>query len=358
MSSTFFARRGGPRRPVRPSVPRVGHFHLAAAEQKLYCLNEAAKQFVRENVPLTTRDLARQPLLTLEGQAVASQDMPLIRAVREVNSVESVFLLDRPEGVTWVLAWHASPVSVGGQVVGAFGSLTIPPPEPDWEELAGLAHDLCTPLQTMRNLVGVLQASPLLGPAADASDRLRGAADRALVLGKDLVEFCRAPQLGAPRGQRAWLVLPTLLEKLASEQTPAAQRKGIRLDADLAASKGVEIHTDASRLSRLVGNLLVNAIRYTNAGHVRLTAGWRESDLMLTVEDTGEGIAADDPESIFQPYQRGKAGKSDTDSGGSGLGLAVVDRLVSELDFTLEVYSEHGRGSRFDLIVPRGQLRK
>jgi signal transduction histidine kinase len=148
------------------------------------------------------------------------------------------------------------------------------------------------------------------------------------------------------------------LEKLAAEQTPAAQRKGIRLDADLDASTGVEIHTDASRLSRLIGNLLVNAIRYTNAGHVRLTAGWRESDLTLTVEDTGAGIASDDPESIFQPFQRGKAGKGDTDSGGSGLGLAVVDRLVSELDFTLEVYSEHGRGSRFDLIVPCGQLRK
>src|SRR5262249_26251971 len=160
--------------------------------------NEVARQFVREHVPLTTRDLARQPLLTLEGQAVASQDMPLIRAVREAIAVESVFLLDRPEGVTWVLAWHASPVSDGSRITGAFGSLTIPPPEPDWEELAGLSHDLCTPLQTMRNLVGVLQASPLLGPAADASDRLRAAADRALALGKDLVDFCRAPQLGAP----------------------------------------------------------------------------------------------------------------------------------------------------------------
>ena len=69
-------------------------------------------------------------------------------------------------------------------------------------------------------------------------------------------------------------------------------------------------------------------------------------------------MASDDPDSIFQPFKRGKAGAGDTDSGGSGMGLAIVDRLVSELDFTLEVYSEHGRGSRFDLILPAEQLRR
>src|SRR5438874_10286113 len=81
--TTFFARRGGPRRPVRPAVPRIGHFFLAATEHRLYCLNETAGQFMREGVPLTTRDLARQPLITPDGRPVASQDMPMLRAVRE-----------------------------------------------------------------------------------------------------------------------------------------------------------------------------------------------------------------------------------------------------------------------------------
>src|SRR5262249_15936734 len=76
----FLARRGGPRRPVRPAVPRIGHFYLAAAEHKMFCLNETAKQFVREGVPLTARDLARQPLVTLDGQPVVSQNMPMVRA--------------------------------------------------------------------------------------------------------------------------------------------------------------------------------------------------------------------------------------------------------------------------------------
>jgi len=355
--TTFFARRGGPRRPVRPAVPRIGHFYLAAAEHKMFCLNETAKQFVREGVPLTARDLARQPLVTLDGQPVVSQNMPMVRAVREATAVDAVFLLDRPEGVAWVLAWHASPFAVDNKVFGAFGSLTVPPPEPDWEELAGLSHDLRTPLQTMRNLVTVIQSAPLMGPVAEAVDRLRTATDRAMSLGQDMVDFCRAPQLGAPRGKRAWLSLGPMLEKLGAEQAPAAQRKTIRLECDVAAAAGVEIHTDPGRLSRLVSNLLVNAIRYTNAGHVRFMASWSDGNLTLSVEDTGAGIASDDPDSIFQAFRRGKAAQGDTDSGGSGLGLAIVDRLVSELDFTLEVYSEHGRGSRFDLILPRAQLR-
>jgi anti-sigma regulatory factor (Ser/Thr protein kinase) len=355
---SFFARRGGPRRAVRPAVPRIGHFCLAATEHKLYCLNETAKQFLREGVPLTARDLARQPLITLEGKAVVSHDLPMVRAVREANAVDSVFLLDRPEGVAWVLAWHASPFALDDKVFGAFGSLTIPPPEPDWEELAGLSHDLRTPLQTICNLVTVIQSGPLLGPVAEAVDRLRVATERAMSMGQDMVEFCRAPQLGTPRGTRAWLALAPALEKLAAEQVPAAQRKTIRLECDVSAAAGVEVHTDAGRLARLVSNLLVNAIRYTTAGHVQFQASWSDGNLTLSVGDTGIGIASDDPDSIFQPYQRGKASKGDTDSGGSGLSRAVVDRLVSELDFTLEVYSEHGRGSRFDLILPRSQLRQ
>lgn len=356
--TTFFARRGGPRRPARPAVPRIGHFYLSSGEGKLFCLNETARQFAREGVPLTGRDLATRPLLTPEGHGVASADLPMPRAVREGEAVEAVFLHDRPDGCAWVLAWHASPVTHGGKVTGAFGSLTVPPPEADWEGLAGLSHDLRTPLQTIQNLALVLQASPLFGPAAEAVTRLRSAADQTLALGQQLVEFCKAPHLGAPRGERQWLALGPVLERLAAEQSVAAQRKGIVLEADLEAARPVEVHSDSARLARLVGNLLVNAVRYTSAGRVRFAAGWSGGALTLSVEDTGAGIAADDPDSIFQPFHRGKAGRGDSESGGSGLGLAVVDRLVSELDFTLEVYSEHGRGSRFDLIVPAEQVRR
>jgi signal transduction histidine kinase len=363
--SRFIARRGGAQRASRPVVPpRVGHFYVAIGEQKLYCLNETARQFVREGIPILAPDLQRQPLLTLDGKPVAGGDLPLTRARREGTVQEAVFLLPCPSGTPQLLSWHASPLYGKDQaLVGIIGTLTLPSLEPDWEGLAGLAHDLRTPLQAMRNLLPVLQTSPLLGPAAEALERLRSATDRALALGQHLLSWCKDPTGSALKQTRDWVLLGPLLEKLAAEQAPAAQRKGIRLETDLQAVQDVEIHTDALRLGRLVGNLLVNAIRYTNAGHVRLAAAWREPEeggpgLVLTVEDTGSGLASEDPDSIFQPFQRGKAGQSDTDSGGSGLGLAIVDRLVGELDFTLDVYSEHGRGSRFEVIVPGTALKQ
>jgi signal transduction histidine kinase len=70
----------------------------------------------------------------------------------------------------------------------------------------------------------------------------------------------------------------------------------------------------------------------------------------------------EEQESIFQPYERGRAGKED-DSGplssgtGSGLGLSVVDRLSEELGLTLEVHSEHGRGSAFHVLISPTMLR-
>ncbi len=364
--SKFIARRGGsPRAPRSAVPPRVGHFYVGIQEHKLYCLNETARQLVREGIPLLAQDLERQPLLTLEGKPVSAADLPLTRARREATVQEAVFLLPRREGTPQVLAWHASPLTgQGNTLIGVLGTLTLPMLEPDWEGLAGLAHDLRTPLQTMRNLMPVLQTSTLLGPAAEALERLRSATDRALALGQHLLDWCKAPMGGVLEPARAWLPLGPLLEKLAAEQAPAAQRKGIRLETDLRAARGVEAHTDALRLGRLIGNLLVNAIRYTQAGHVRFTAAWRAAetgsgqDLVLAVEDTGAGLASEDPESIFQPYQRGKAGQSDTDSGGSGLGLAIVDRLVGELNFTLDVYSEHGHGSRFEVIVPAASVKR
>jgi signal transduction histidine kinase len=356
----FIARRGGPRQAARTvQPPRVGHFFFGIPQQKLYCLNETARQFVSAGIPILPQDLQHQPLLTLDGQAVSPQDLPLTRAWREAAAQEAVFLLDRPDTSVQVLAWHASPLARPDRtLLGVLGTLTMPSLEPDWEGLAGLAHDLRTPLQALRNLIPVLQTSPLPGPAAEALERLRSAADRAQVLGQHLLAWCKAPTSSVLRAARDWHPLGPLLEKLAAEQSATAGRKGLRLLADLQALARLEVNTDAVRLLRLLANLLVNAIRYTTAGEVRLRASRRNGDLVLSVEDTGAGLDSEDPESIFQPYQRGRAGQSDSDSGGSGLGLAIVDRLISELEFTLEVYSEHGQGSRFDVIVPAASVRE
>src|SRR5262249_30256621 len=138
----------------------------------------------------------------------------------------------------------------------------------------------------------------------------------------------------------------------------------------------IELYTDKRKLGRLLSNLLSNAVRYTSAGTVEFKVQWQREpqmpnlpgtasalvpeavpgDLVISVEDTGIGISQEEQESIFQPFERGRAAR-EGDSGGSGLGLAIVDRLVEELGLKLEVYSEYGRGSTFHLVFPADMLR-
>jgi signal transduction histidine kinase len=196
----------------------------------------------------------------------------------------------------------------------------------------------------------------------DLLGRLRAAADRALSVGLDLLEWCRGPTQTGRRAERKWFALGPFLASLAAEQLGTAQHKGIALHTELAEAQRLEVQSDAVRLGRLLANLLSNAVRYTAAGQVRFTAGWRwdirgkKEALALAVADTGTGLSAEDQESIFQPFERGKAGR-EGDSGGSGLGLAVVDRLVKDLGLTLEVFSEYGQGSTFELLLPLSILR-
>jgi signal transduction histidine kinase len=363
--TTFFSRRGsgtGGRKPT--ASVRVGHVYLDARRRTLFCLNEMARQMIHEGVPLTRDDLERHPLRTLEGEFVQASDLPLMRAWRERTPQEASFLFTASDGAVRHLTWNAAPLADSdGKLQGVVASLTVAPFEPDWQHLAGLAHDLRTPLQALRLLIPLLEGTPLLHPEArDLIERLRASADRALSIGMDLLEWARGPTLGGRRVDRTWFALAPFLASLASEHLAHAQRKSIILVTDFDAAGDLEVHGDRVRLGRLLSNLITNAIRYTPRGEVRASACWRRNDagqetaFVLGVEDTGAGISPEDQESIFQPFERGKAGK-EGDSGGSGLGLAVVDRLVEELGLTLEVFSEFGRGSKFEVLLSPDSVR-
>jgi hypothetical protein len=363
MPTTFFSRRGGDAgAPSRAANVRVGQLYFDAQRRQVHFLNETARQLRREGLPVHPEDLQRQPLQTLAGGPVHAEDLPLFRAWREATPHEATFVLARP-GCVQHVTWSAAPLTgQGGQVQGVTASVCVTAPEPDWLQLGGLAHDLRTPLQALRLLVPVLEGAPLSDPdAAQVLERLRSAADRALSVSLDLLEWCRVPALGGRRVECSWALLAPLLASLAAEQQPLALRKHIALRLDLADALGLEVYTDRTRLSRLLANLLSNAVRYTATGEVRFTASWRldgggtRQALALSVADTAGGILPEEQESIFQAFERGRSGR-EGDSG-SGLGLAVVDQLVNELGLLLEVTSEYGHGSTFELLLPPVILR-
>jgi signal transduction histidine kinase len=361
--STTFLRRGGLRRQRPVAQPRIGHFYLNLVDRRLFCLNETARQLVRDGVPINPIDQQRLPLLTQDGTPAQVADLPLLAAWRERACREATFLWPRPGGAMEVLSWSAAPLlGPAGEVVGVSATAVVGAQEPDWEELAGLAHDLRTPLQALRLLVPIAQTGPPPEVMNDLLGRLRGAAERAMSIAQELLGWCKAPVQASRRTNADWLPLEPTLRGLVLEQEAAARSKGIAMEMDLHGARGLAILTNRVRLGRLVGNLLSNAVRYTSAGRVRLATSWRAAGgqppcLVIAVEDTGAGLGEEEQESIFEPFLRGRAGLADSDSGGSGIGLATVDRLVAELGLALEVSSQPGRGSRFELIVPRELVR-
>jgi nitrogen fixation/metabolism regulation signal transduction histidine kinase len=345
----------GTRKPA--PTARVAHVYLDVRRRVLHCLNDTARQLAAEGVPFTSSDLSKRPIQTLSGETATAGDLPLLRAWRERAARESVFVLPEGDGRIWHLTWHAAPLAdAHGEVIGVLGTLRMAPPEPDWGQLAGLAHDIRTPLQSLRLLTSYLEK--IIPPeTAEALERLRGAVDRTLAISKDMLDWCKSPlQVGRPV-TRTWFALAPFAAALVAEQLPMVQKKNIGLRTNLTACQGWEIYSDGTRLGRLLANLLTNAVNYTDNGGVEMKASWRgdapdkREGLSLCVIDTGPGISQEEQESIFEPFRRGRGGK-ESDSTGSGVGLAVVDRLVEELELSMEVFSEYGHGSSFELIIP------
>jgi signal transduction histidine kinase len=358
--TTFFSRRGAGAGSRKTTVPiRIGQVYLDARRRALYCLNETARQLLQEGVPLGGDNVAESSLRTLEGEPIQAGELPVLRAWRQRAPQENSFLFYGADGQPCHLLWSAAPMADAAGVSGILSSLVVAPFEPDWQHLAGLAHDLRTPLQALRLLMPLLESTTLQAEERAILQRIRDCADRTLSIGLDLLEWVRDPDRGCGRVDTSWFALEPFLHTLAQEQAIQAQSKSIGWRTDFRAARGLEIQADPARLGRLMSNLMTNAIRYTSRGEVGVRAVWRTSAtrmLVLSVEDTGSGISPEEEESIFQPFERGRAGK-EGDSGGSGMGLAVADRLVEELGLTLEVSSEPGRGSKFEVLLPPNRLR-
>jgi anti-sigma regulatory factor (Ser/Thr protein kinase) len=342
--------------------PLIGHLYWDVRGGKLFRLNEAARHLHEDGIPLLGSEPGLEDWRTLAGKAVGAAELPLQVAWREGRPAELSLLLCRANRPPCQLHHSASPLCVGtGEVTAVMATVCRTPAPPDWHALAGLAHDLRTPLQTMRFLLAALKHPSL--PATEQEEiqeRLHGAVERALQIGSDLLDWCRVPGAGGRAVAPAWTPLKPLLESLVQEQVPAATAKRLVLSSELAEVAGWQIYTDPVRLGRALMNLLVNAIRYTpQGGRVTLAVAWQEQAsermLMLGVTDTGTGIAPEEHESIFQPFERGRSSRGD--SSGSGLGLSVVDQLVDELGLRREFTSEHGRGTIFRVLVPQRLLR-
>ena len=132
---------------------------------------------------------------------------------------------------------------------------------------------------------------------------------------------------------------------------PIARQKGLELEWTLTGTP-LRVVGDVDKIRQILVNLAGNAVKFTDAGTVCLAIHERPDEVGFEVTDTGVGIAATDMPRLFRPFTQLDTGLTRR-HGGTGLGLYISQRLAALLGGRIEVESEPGTGSRFELVVPR-----
>lgn len=217
--------------------------------------------------------------------------------------------------------------------------------------LASASHDLRQPLHALtlqshlleRTDLAPLQTSLLAGMNAS----IRSMTERF----NALLDMSRL-DAGVMEVREAPVELHGLFQQLGREHLREARAKQLTLRLRAGA---LGVRTDPHLLASLLGNLLSNAIRYTDRGGVLVSARPHRNRVLIQVWDTGHGIAADQQRQVFKPfYQVGNAERDR--SKGLGLGLAIVQRLGGLLGLPLALRSAPGKGSCFSLWLPAAQV--
>ncbi len=221
--------------------------------------------------------------------------------------------------------------------------------------LANIGHEIRTPMNTVLGLTRLMLAGRL---PSDQRGRLQEVAHAGESLVKLIDGLLDYADLDAGRMQLATepLQLEPLLASAFDAVRPAAQAKQLELICDIASPELLGTagarRGDAVRLTQLITELLVNAVKFTPAGQVKLTAtldaagGW-----VLRVRDSGVGMAPEQLARLFTPFAQAEAGATRR-FGGTGLGLAICRALAERMGGSLNARSSPGRGSEFELSLP------
>jgi two-component system sensor histidine kinase BaeS len=215
------------------------------------------------------------------------------------------------------------------------------------ESVADLAHELRTPVSGLLSRIEAAQDGVLEDTKANL-EAMHAETLRLSVLLDDLTRLAEAQRPGMLIEKHP-LDLATVGKEQAKAFASRFAEKRIEFETALAPAR---VLGDAGRLNQIASNLLENSLRYTpSGGRVTLCVREDESSAVLEVADTGIGIAPDDLRHIFTRFWRGEKSRS-RETGGAGIGLAIVAELVHAHDGRIDVESKLDEGSVFRVTLP------
>ncbi len=208
-----------------------------------------------------------------------------------------------------------------------------------------ITHELRTPQTAIHGYAKLIQEHGTDATSRYAESILQ-ASGRMIAMLNALLDFFRLDS-GKEQPNTAPFRLQDVADSLQVEFTPLAEAKDLKLTVECAG--GVILTGDRERIMQIGGNLLNNAVKFTQAGSVSLVMRHEDNRLAVIVEDTGSGMTEEEQQRVFGAFERlSNAATQD----GFGLGLSIVKRIVDMLGGTIQLKSEKGKGSRFCVEIP------
>jgi two-component system sensor histidine kinase BarA len=218
--------------------------------------------------------------------------------------------------------------------------------------LATMSHELRTPLNSVLGFSELLLANPQLPEKMRRwAGNIQSSGKQLLALINDLLDLAKI-EAGKMEVKPEVVSLADLADGLLTLHRPLAEKKNIDLRAVINPAVP-SARQDPGKLRQILSNLLSNAVKFTpEGGRVLLQAEADGDDLVLTVADTGVGIAPEDQELVFEKFRQA-ASPMTREYEGTGLGLSIVRELSKLLGGDVTLKSEVGRGSTFTMRLPR-----
>lgn len=216
--------------------------------------------------------------------------------------------------------------------------------------LANMSHEIRTPLNGVLGMAQVMAADTLSEPQARRLRILEESGKALLALLNDILDIARL-ESHAVRLRLEAFELESMVEAACAVFSGAAAVKGLFLTVDVAPDIRGRWRGDAMRLRQVLGNLVANAIKFTERGGVTVRVRPSTQGLRFEVEDTGPGVPAEYLPDLFRSFSQVDE-SSTRPHEGAGLGLSICRELVQLMGGTIDVHTALGQGSSFHFVVP------
>ena len=220
--------------------------------------------------------------------------------------------------------------------------------------LANMSHEIRTPLNGVLAVSEALSHTPLSARQKGMLELVSSSGQVLQQLLSDILDLARI-ETAQLKIQRAPFDLHRAVTEVARLHAPVGEARGLTFTVDLEPEVEGYVMGDLVRFKQVLTNLISNAIKFTEAGHVRLT-GRREVGtdpvrFRFTVEDTGVGFGEDERQKLFRRFEQAD-GSITRRFGGSGLGLSICGELITLMEGDIDCDSKPGQGSRFTFALP------